>query len=95
MAFAGMEWILVALVVIILFFGGAKKIPEFAQNLGRARGEYERGKREVEREMATQNLQRPAAAVPAKRFCPKCGSPAAGDSAFCASCGTALPAPVA
>jgi TatA/E family protein of Tat protein translocase len=94
MAFAGMEWILVALVVIILFFGGAKKIPEFAQNLGRARGEYERGKRDVEREMATRDPPRAAPAA-SKRFCPKCGSPAAGESAFCASCGTALPAPVA
>ena len=94
MAFAGMEWILVALVVIILFFGGAKKIPEFAQNLGRARGEYERGKRDVEREMATRDQPRAAPAA-SQRFCPKCGSPAAGDSAFCASCGTALPAPVA
>ncbi|UCC94191.1 MAG: twin-arginine translocase TatA/TatE family subunit [Thermoplasmata archaeon] len=50
MAFVGMEWIVV-IIAIILFLFGAKKIPEFARSLGKARGEFDRGKRMVELEM--------------------------------------------
>jgi TatA/E family protein of Tat protein translocase len=90
-----MEWVLVLIVVVILFFGGAKKIPEFAQNLGRARGEYERGRMEVEKQMAADRAPGPGPS-PAARYCPKCGSPAAtGDAAFCGRCGSPLPAPAA
>ena len=90
-----MEWVLVLIVVVILFFGGAKKIPEFAQNLGRARGEYERGRMEVERQMAADRSP-VAPGAPAGRFCPRCGSPAStADAAFCGKCGASLPAPAA
>ena len=70
LAFAGMEWIIVLLVVVLLFFGGAKKIPEFAQSIGRARGEFERGKLEVEKEIAAERAkaaQAPAAPAPGDR----------------------------
>lgn len=40
----GSEWALV-LVLVILFFGAAK-IPELARSLGRAKGEFQRGARE-------------------------------------------------
>ncbi len=50
MAFIGMEWI-VAIVAIVLFLFGAKKIPEFAKGLGKASGEFRRGKLMVEKEM--------------------------------------------
>ncbi|MCL4315057.1 MAG: twin-arginine translocase TatA/TatE family subunit [Candidatus Thermoplasmatota archaeon] len=44
------DWLIIIAVVLILF-GGAKKIPELARNLGRASGEYTRGKMELEREI--------------------------------------------
>jgi TatA/E family protein of Tat protein translocase len=45
-----MEWIVV-IISIILFLFGAKKIPEFARSIGKARGEFGRGRRLVELEM--------------------------------------------
>ena len=47
----GMEIVIIILIIVILFFG-AKKIPELAKGLGRAMGEFKRGKAEVEQEMA-------------------------------------------
>ena len=44
------DWLIIIAVVLILF-GGARKIPELARNLGRASGEYTRGKMELEREI--------------------------------------------
>ena len=49
-AFIGMEWIVV-IIAIILFLFGAKKIPELARSLGRVSGEFNRGKRMVEKEV--------------------------------------------
>ena len=46
----GMEWIWIILFVVVLLFG-AKKIPEIAKALGRARGEFEKGKQEIDREI--------------------------------------------
>jgi len=85
-----MEWVIVA-IVIVLFFGGAKKIPEFAQSLGRARGEYERGKMDVEREIAAERAKSTASGGPSWN-CAKCGAQAGADAAFCPKCGTAKPA---
>jgi len=45
-----MEWILLILVVVLLLFG-AKKIPEFARSLGKAKAEFQRGQMIVEREI--------------------------------------------
>ena len=46
----GLEWILIILAVLLLF--GAKKIPDLAKNFGKATGEFKKGQREVERELA-------------------------------------------
>ncbi|MCL4444751.1 MAG: twin-arginine translocase TatA/TatE family subunit [Thermoplasmataceae archaeon] len=43
------EWAIVVLVILVLF--GTKKLPEFARNVGRASGEFTRGKMEIEREI--------------------------------------------
>lgn len=50
MAFAGMEWIIVIVVIILLLFG-AKKIPELARSIGRARAEFSRGQAMVDKEI--------------------------------------------
>ena len=50
MAFGPMEIALVVVVIIILF--GAAKIPELAHSLGKATGEFKKGQKEIERELA-------------------------------------------
>lgn len=49
MAFGPMEIVLIVLVVIVLF--GANKIPELARSMGRATGEFKKGKQEIESEL--------------------------------------------
>ncbi|HEX9710164.1 MAG TPA: twin-arginine translocase TatA/TatE family subunit [Candidatus Thermoplasmatota archaeon] len=87
MAFSGMEWIIVGVIVIALFFGGAKMIPQFAQSLGKARGEYERGKLQVEKELGEAR----AAARVAGQACGTCGRAVVPSEAYCSGCGTARP----
>jgi len=47
---AGMEWIWIIVIVGVLIFG-AKKIPELAKTLGRAKGDYEKGRIESEKDL--------------------------------------------
>ena len=47
---AGMEWFWVLIVIVALLFG-ANKIPEIARAIGRAMGEFQKGKMEIEREI--------------------------------------------
>lgn len=49
----GMEWIILIVVVVVLIFG-ARKIPELAKSIGRAQGEFQRGKIEIEKEIKTE-----------------------------------------
>ena len=44
------EWLIVG-VVILALFGSAKKIPDFARNLGRATGEFKKGQAEIQEEI--------------------------------------------
>ncbi len=44
------EIVLIALVLGILFFG-SKKIVDFARSIGRASGEFKKGKKEIEEEL--------------------------------------------
>jgi sec-independent protein translocase protein TatA len=46
----GMEWIWIAIIIGVLIFG-AKKIPELARTLGKAKGDYEKGKIESEKDL--------------------------------------------
>ena len=46
----GWSEILVILVVILVLFG-SQKIPEIARSMGKARGEFERGKNEMDKEL--------------------------------------------
>ena len=41
--------ILVVAILILVLFGGAKKIPELARSLGKAKGEFKTGTEEGER----------------------------------------------
>jgi sec-independent protein translocase protein TatA len=50
----GSEWLIVIVIVVVLVFG-ASKIPDLAKSLGRAQGEFQKGK--VEAEMEVQQLK--------------------------------------
>ncbi len=47
---AGQEWIFIVIIAVVLIFG-AKKIPELAKTFGKAKGEFEKGKIEGEKEL--------------------------------------------
>ena len=53
----GMEWIIIILVIVVIFFG-AKKIPELARSMGRATSEFQKAriesKKSLENEPANQ-----------------------------------------
>ena len=46
----GSEWIWIAIIVGVFIFG-AKKIPELAKTLGKAKGEYKKGEIESDKEL--------------------------------------------
>lgn len=46
----GSEWIWIAVIIAVLLFG-AKKIPELAKTFGKAKGEYEKGRIEGDKEV--------------------------------------------
>ena len=50
MAFSPIEIALIVVVIIVLF--GASKIPELARSLGKATGEFKKGKTEIENELS-------------------------------------------
>ena len=47
---AGQEWRFIIIIAVVLIFG-AKKIPELAKTFGKAKGEFEKGKIEGEKEL--------------------------------------------
>lgn len=47
----GLEWVIVLIAIVVVFAFGGKKLPELARSLGRAKGEFERGKMDIEREL--------------------------------------------
>ena len=46
------EWVIILIVLAALFLLGPKKIPELARSLGRAMGEFRRGRMDLEREIS-------------------------------------------
>ena len=53
------DWLIIAIVVAILFYGSSK-IPKLAHALGRSLGEFKKGKAEVEREIQAENAAQAA-----------------------------------
>ncbi len=51
LAMPGFQEILIILILAGIFIFGAKKIPELARTLGKAKGEFEKGKIEGEKEI--------------------------------------------
>lgn len=48
----GLEWVILAILIIVLLIKGPEHIPQLARAVGKARGEYEKGKQELEEEIA-------------------------------------------
>jgi sec-independent protein translocase protein TatA len=46
----GQEWIFVIIIAVVLLFG-ASKIPDMARSIGKATGEFQRGKMEIQKEI--------------------------------------------
>jgi sec-independent protein translocase protein TatA len=55
------ELLWIALFILLLLFG-SKKLPELARAIGRAMGEFQKGKLEIEKELREASLQ-PASAT--------------------------------
>ncbi len=60
----GFEWIILLVIVAIVLLMGPKKIPELAKGIGRALGEFRRGRAEVEREIRAEMAKTPPASGP-------------------------------
>lgn len=59
----GIEWIILLIILAALFLFGPQKIPELARGVGRALGEFQRGRMEIEREIRGQFAQLPGTDV--------------------------------
>lgn len=68
------EIIVLALILLIAFGVGAKRIPEFARSLGQAKNEFKRG------------LKDGSQPVPVEGPCPFCDTDVAPESKFCPGC---------
>ena len=53
----GIEWIILLVIAAVILLFGPQKLPELAQGVGRALGEFRRGRMEVEREITQQFSQ--------------------------------------
>jgi len=53
----GLELPIIAVVIIIVLIFGAKKIPDIAKSLGRAGGEFKKGKQESDKEVRDAALE--------------------------------------
>lgn len=47
---AGLEWVFLAIAVVVVFFG-VKKIPALARSFGKASGEYQKARIEAQKEL--------------------------------------------
>jgi len=48
----GFEWIIILIIIAVHLLFGPQKLPELARGLGRALGEFRRGKMEIERQIS-------------------------------------------
>jgi sec-independent protein translocase protein TatA len=53
----GIEWIVLLIIIAVLLLFGPAKLPELARGVGRALGEFRRGRMEIEREINTELSQ--------------------------------------
>ncbi|HID18352.1 TPA: hypothetical protein EYP27_02295 [Candidatus Bathyarchaeota archaeon] len=65
----GIEWIIL-LAIFLVFIFGSKKMPEIMRHLGRALGEFEKSRIEIQKELmaASQTVQNPLSPSPQRPF---------------------------
>ncbi len=51
MPIQGIEWIIVAVIVLVLFLWGPEKLPKLARSIGQAKKEFEKASRGMEEEV--------------------------------------------
>ena len=80
----GFEWIILLIVIAALFLFGPQKLPELARGFGRALGEFQRGRLEIEREIRGQLAQPQASDVRSReeRVAAALGLPSTGRSSI-------------
>ncbi|MDW7978049.1 MAG: twin-arginine translocase TatA/TatE family subunit [Candidatus Caldarchaeum sp.] len=61
MAIQGIEWIVVAVVVLVLFLWGPEKLPKIARSFGQAKKEFEKASRGFEEEISKAASLQPTA----------------------------------
>ncbi|MGD9672843.1 MAG: twin-arginine translocase TatA/TatE family subunit [Candidatus Nitrosocosmicus sp.] len=49
----GLEWVIIILVIVVIFFG-AKKIPELARSMGKATSEFQKARMEAKKTIDNQ-----------------------------------------
>jgi len=64
MAIQGIEWIVVAVIVLVLFLWGPEKLPKIARSVGQAKKEFEKASRGLEEELARAASAQPSAGSP-------------------------------
>jgi len=79
------ELILILLVIIVFF--GAKKIPDIAQGIGKGIREFRKASRDIQEEA---DQEQPNTLIAENLKCPHCSSPIVKDAKFCPSCGRSL-----
>ncbi len=85
---------LILILLVILIFFGAKKIPEIAQGLGKGIREFRKASRDIQDEIEKEiKLTPDAPALPAKGKCFYCQAPINPEAKFCPSCGKSLEPP--
>jgi sec-independent protein translocase protein TatA len=77
------EWILIILVIVLFF--GAKKIPEIAQGFGKGIREFRKASKDIQEDIAVEESK-----APAGKNCPSCNSPVIEGAKFCPTCGKSL-----
>jgi len=50
----GIKWVVILIIIAVLLLFGPSKLPELARGVGRALGEFRRGKMQIEREISTE-----------------------------------------
>jgi len=53
----GIEWVVILIIIAVLLLFGPSKLPELARGVGRALGEFRRGRMEIEREISTRDMR--------------------------------------
>ena len=89
----GMPELILILLVILIFFG-AKKIPEIAQGLGKGIREFRKASKDIQDEIEKEiKLTPEVSSSSLKDKCFYCKSPTQAGAKFCPSCGKSLEPP--